>query len=164
MTHGSAGPYGLDATCPYRIGRHLSRGRLPDVRTSRHADRPSQPCGSGRQRCRCVAIGRARAAEFNYRLAHDLPPGHPLNVRTVEACSRIREATGGRIDIKVFAESQLGSDIVSLGQVRTGEIEFFSVPGLILSSAVPAASINGVGFAFNGYSPGVAPRWTASSA
>jgi len=98
-----------------------------------------------------VAIGRARAAEFNYRLAHDLPPGHPLNVRTVEACTRIRDATGGRIEIKVFADSQLGSDLVSLGQVRSGEIEFFSVPGLILSSAVPAASINGVGFAFGSY-------------
>ena len=98
-----------------------------------------------------VAIGRARAAEFNYRLAHDLPPAHPLNVRTVEACARIRDATDGRIEIKVFPDSKLGSDLVSLGQVRSGEIEFFSVPGLILSSAVPAASINGVGFAFGSY-------------
>lgn len=84
-------------------------------------------------------------------LAHDLPLAHPLNVRTVEACARIREATGGRIDIQVFPDSQLGSDLVSLGQVRSGEIEFLSVPGLILSSVVPAASINGVGFAFGRY-------------
>lgn len=98
-----------------------------------------------------VNIGRAQAAEFSYKLAHDLPRDHPLNVRSVEACTRIREATGGKVEITVFPDSQLGSDIATLGKIRAGEVDFFSVPGLILSSLVPAASINGVGFAFKGY-------------
>ena len=35
--------------------------------------------------------------------------------------------------------------------MRSGAIEFFSLSGLILSTLVPAASINGVGFAFKNY-------------
>ena len=38
-----------------------------------------------------------------------------------------------------------------LSQIRSGGIEFFTLSGLILSSLVPAASINGIGFAFPDY-------------
>src|ERR1700743_3618078 len=38
-----------------------------------------------------------------------------------------------------------------LSQVRSGGIEFFTLSGLILATLVPAASINGIGFAFPDY-------------
>jgi tripartite ATP-independent transporter DctP family solute receptor len=38
-----------------------------------------------------------------------------------------------------------------LSQLRSGGIEFFTLSGLILSTLVPAASINGIGFAFADY-------------
>src|SRR6266436_3764275 len=38
-----------------------------------------------------------------------------------------------------------------LRRVRSGGIEFFTLSGLILSTLVPAASINGIGFAFPDY-------------
>jgi tripartite ATP-independent transporter DctP family solute receptor len=38
-----------------------------------------------------------------------------------------------------------------LSQLRSGAIEFFTMSGLILSTLVPAASINGIGFAFPDY-------------
>jgi TRAP-type transport system periplasmic protein len=38
-----------------------------------------------------------------------------------------------------------------LSQVRSGAVEFFTLSGLILSTLVPPASINGVGFAFPDY-------------
>jgi tripartite ATP-independent transporter DctP family solute receptor len=59
--------------------------------------------------------------------------------------------TGGRVDIQVFPNGQLGSDTDVLGQLRSGGVEFFTLSGLILSTLVPAASISGVGFAFDGY-------------
>ncbi len=98
-----------------------------------------------------VNIGRARAAEFTYRFANNLPPVHPLNVRGLEACARIREATGGRVEIGMFPSSQLGSDTDTLVKLRSGEVEFFTLSGLILSPVVPVASINGIGFAFKNY-------------
>ena len=53
---------------------------------------------------------RASAAEFDYKLATGQDPTHPVNMRAQEALNRIREATGGRVDIKLFPANQLGSD------------------------------------------------------
>jgi tripartite ATP-independent transporter DctP family solute receptor len=100
-----------------------------------------------------VAIGRrpAGAAEFTYKYANNLPATHPLNVRTGEAAARIKEATGGRVEITIFPNSQLGSDTDTLSQLRDGAVEFFTLSGLILAILVPVAAINGVGFAFKDY-------------
>ena len=97
------------------------------------------------------AIGRARAAEFTYKYANNLPLTHPLNVRAKEAADKIKEETGGRFELQIFPSSQLGSDTDTLGQIRNGAVDFFTLSGLILSTFVPTAAISGVGFAFSGY-------------
>ncbi len=94
---------------------------------------------------------RARAAEFNYKFAQNLPATHPLYLRAVEATEKIRAETKGRVDIQVFPNSQLGSDTDSLSQLRAGGIELFTLSGLILSTLVTPASISGIGFAFPDY-------------
>jgi len=93
----------------------------------------------------------ANAAEFSYKFANNLAATHPLNLRTNEAAARILAATDGRVELRVFPNSQLGSDTDTLSQLRSGAVEFFTLSGLILSTLVPAASINGVGFAFKDY-------------
>jgi tripartite ATP-independent transporter DctP family solute receptor len=94
----------------------------------------------------------AGAAEFGYKYANNLPVTHPMNVRCNEAVARIREKTGGRVEIAIFPNNQLGSDTDTLSQLRSGAVEFFTLSGLILSTLVPVAAINGVGFAFKDYS------------
>lgn len=94
---------------------------------------------------------RADAAEFTYKLATAQDPTHPVNNRAREAASRIREATGGRLEIRVFPASQLGSDSDQLTQVRNGGVEFCNQAGSTLSVLVPIAGIANTGFAFNGY-------------
>ncbi len=93
----------------------------------------------------------SHAAEFTYKYANNLPATHPLNLRANEAVERILKATDGRVEIRVFPNNQLGSDTDTLSQLRSGAVEFFTLSGLILSTLVPAASINGVGFAFKDY-------------
>ena len=93
----------------------------------------------------------ADAAEFTYKFANNLPAAHPMNIRANEGVARVLEATGGRVEIKVFPNNQLGSDTDMLSQLRSGAVEFFTLSGLILSTLVPPASINGVGFAFKDY-------------
>jgi len=90
----------------------------------------------------------ARAAEFNYKYANNLTVTHPMNIRALEAADKIRKETNGRFELQVFPSSQLGSDTDTLGQLRSGAVEFFTMSGLILSTLVPTAAINGVGFAF----------------
>lgn len=93
----------------------------------------------------------AAAAEFSYKYANNLPLTHPMNLRAREAAEAIKAETGGQVEIQIFPNNQLGSDTDMLSQVRSGAIEFFTLSGLILSTLVPAASINGVGFAFTDY-------------
>lgn len=93
----------------------------------------------------------ARAAAFSYKLANNMPASHPLNLRAQEAAQRIAEATHGEVELRIFPSSQLGSDTDTLGQLRSGAVEFFTLSGLILATLVPAASINGIGFAFKDY-------------
>jgi tripartite ATP-independent transporter DctP family solute receptor len=93
----------------------------------------------------------ANAAEFTYKYANNSPVTHPLTIRTTEAAARVKEKTGGRVEIGVFPNNQLGTDTDMLSQLRSGALEFFTLSGLILSTLVPVASINGVGFAFKDY-------------
>ena len=94
---------------------------------------------------------RARAAEFTYKYANNTPVDHPMNVRAREAAARIKEESGGRLEIQIFPNNQLGGDTDMLSQVRTGGLEFFTLSGLILATLVPLASLNGIGFAFKDY-------------
>ncbi len=94
--------------------------------------------------------GPSRAApQFSYKYGSNLPAAHPLNVRMTEAAARILEESGGRLEIKVFPNNQLGGDTDMLSQLRSGGLEFFTLSGLILATLVPIASINGIGYAFH---------------
>jgi tripartite ATP-independent transporter DctP family solute receptor len=96
-------------------------------------------------------VARAQSAEFVYKYANNLPDSHPLNVRAREMSANIKTETNGRVDLQVFPNNQLGSDTDMLSQIRSGGVEFFTLSGLILATLVPAASINGIGFAFPDY-------------
>ncbi len=96
-------------------------------------------------------VARAQAAEFTYKFANNLPDAHPLNTRAKEMSAAIKTETNGRVDIQIFPNNQLGADTDVLSQLRSGGVEFFTMSGLILATLVPAASINGMGFAFPDY-------------
>lgn len=98
-----------------------------------------------------IGTGKAHAAEFTYKLATGQDPTHPVNKRAQEAIDRIRTATGGRLEIRLFPANQLGSDTDLLSQVRSGGVEFFNQASVVLSTLVPAAGIVNTGFAFSDY-------------
>lgn len=98
-----------------------------------------------------IRTGPARAAEFNYKLATGQSLTQPINARLDQACGRIREASGGRMELKFFPASQLGSDTDLITQVRTGGIEFLNIAGSVISTVASGAAITNVGFAFSDY-------------
>jgi tripartite ATP-independent transporter DctP family solute receptor len=98
-----------------------------------------------------IVAHRADAAEFELKYATGQDPTHPVNLRAKEALDRIREATSGRVNIKLFPANQLGSDTDLLTQVRNGSVEFFNLSSLILATFVPVSGITSVGFAFKNY-------------
>lgn len=106
---------------------------------------------------RTFHIKPARSAEFSYKFANELPDSHPVNRWATTAAAKILEETNGSVEIKIFPNSQLGSQTDMLSQVRSGGIDFVPVSGLILSTLVPVTSIHGLGFIF----PTYADVWAA---
>jgi len=93
----------------------------------------------------------ARAAEFVWRLGHTAPASFPLHIRLLEAAATIARESGGRIELNVVGDSQLGNQMGLLGQVRSGALEMTPVTGQALSSAIAIAALPLTGFAFTGY-------------
>jgi tripartite ATP-independent transporter DctP family solute receptor len=96
-------------------------------------------------------LANAQKAQFTLKYANNLPVSHPMNIRAKEMSEAIAAETKGRVDIQIYPNNQLGSDTDTLSQVRSGGVDFFTLSGLILGTLVPAASITGVGFAFEDY-------------
>ena len=91
---------------------------------------------------------RARAAEFSFKYGNQVQANHPVTVGFQKAVDRIKEETGGRVEINMFPNNALGGDTDMLSQIRSGALELYTTSPLILSSLVNVAAINGLGFAF----------------
>ena len=91
------------------------------------------------------------AAEFTLKFATGQDPSHPVNKRAHEAIDRIKEATGGRVEINLFPANQLGSDTDLLGQIRNGAIDYLNIAASVLATLVPTTGIVNTGFAFDSY-------------
>jgi TRAP-type transport system periplasmic protein len=106
--------------------------------------------------CSGPFITRARAAEYVFKVAHPLAANHPTNLRLKEAADNIAKDSDGRIELRLFPNNQLGGEVDLLNQVRSGAVEMYVIGGLVVSSVVPMAALDGTGFVFKGY-PSVWP-------
>ncbi len=95
---------------------------------------------------------RARAdAEYSLKLAHATPIDDPFNNRLVEAANLIKKESDGRVELLIFPNGQLGGDNDSISQVRSGAIDFCRPTGQLLSSILPVAATNALGFVWSSY-------------
>ncbi|HEU5434806.1 MAG TPA: TRAP transporter substrate-binding protein [Telluria sp.] len=97
------------------------------------------------------SLAFAQAGTFNYKVGTNVQSSHSIFLRLTEASEAIRKETGGKVNIRIFPNGQLGSDTDMLGQVRSGGMDFLTVPGVVLANLVPMASLNSVGFIFPDY-------------
>ena|SRR5665213_1665918 len=97
------------------------------------------------------------AAEFEFQLGVNTPETHPLTIRLAEAAQAMGSQSGGRLNVTVFPNSQLGGDPEMLSQLRAGGIDLLAAPSLTLSTLVPLSGLPSIGFAFPGYDQ----VWTA---
>jgi len=93
----------------------------------------------------------AGAAEFNYKWGHIFPLTHPAAARAQEACDKLTQESGGRLEIKLFPNFQLGTEASLVTQLRAGAIEFVTTGNSNMGTVVPAAGITYIPFAFSGF-------------
>jgi len=91
----------------------------------------------------------AQAAEFTYKCGTALPDGHPMVSRGREAAAKIKEESGGRLDITFYTNSVLGQDTAMISQTIAGALEMYCLPIDLLAPKNPACGIFSVGFAFD---------------
>ena len=97
------------------------------------------------------SVARAAEPEFRLKFGNIVSGDHPLNTAMAKAGERIKTETDGRVAIGLFPKNQLGSDADMLSQLRSGALELFAQTGVLMSTLVPVASINGIGFAYPTY-------------
>src|ERR1700748_3437514 len=88
-------------------------------------------------------VSRAMAADYSWKFGHGFSATHPVHTFAVEAAARIKQDTGGKVDIGVFPNSQLGGDRDLLSRARSGAIDFFSPGGPLVDNVVAVAPTNG---------------------
>jgi TRAP-type transport system periplasmic protein len=98
-----------------------------------------------------AVAGRAHAAPVTLKLAHAIPEGHPTTIRFNEAAERIRQLTNGAVVLRLFPNSQLGSQTDMISQVRSGAIDLTFQSSAVLSSIAPTSAIVGAAFVFPNY-------------
>ena len=97
-----------------------------------------------------LAAGPARGQQkLTIRLGHVMPPTHFENVAFEQLAADIAKRSSGRIEMKVFPASQLGSEREQTEQLNLGAIEMHSSGGALQNYA-PALGIWALPFLFKG--------------
>jgi len=76
------------------------------------------------------------AAKYNFKLAHVITAGTPIDVGAKKYAELVKQRTNGEVDIKVFPAGQLGGERAIIEGVQLGTIEMsFTTTGAIAGFA-----------------------------
>lgn len=93
----------------------------------------------------------AHAAKYNFKLAHVITAGTPIDVAANRFADLVKERTKGEVEIKVFPASQLGAERAIIEGVQLGTIEMsFTTTGAIGGFA-PEFQVLDLPFLFQNY-------------
>jgi tripartite ATP-independent transporter DctP family solute receptor len=99
-----------------------------------------------------LMITGAHAAQPQWKAKQytNQPAASPLFKALTDIWAAVREQTNGRLDVTVYPQNNglPGSDPAALKLLQSGELEFYTLMGGILSQAVPVMDIQGLPFAF----------------
>jgi tripartite ATP-independent transporter DctP family solute receptor len=95
-----------------------------------------------------LAVGATHAQAREFRSADVQPADYPTVRAVVFMSDQLSKATNGKYSIKVFANSQLGSEKDTIEQVKLGAIDFLRVNSGTLNTICPAMMIPVLPFVF----------------
>jgi tripartite ATP-independent transporter DctP family solute receptor len=83
-----------------------------------------------------------------FYLAHTLPQGHPVHKGILEFKKALYKKSGGKIDVKIFPDGQLGSEREALELLQIGSVAITKVSAATLSNFVPEYHMFGIPYLF----------------
>ena len=81
-------------------------------------------------------------------LAHTLPQTHPVHKGILEFKKALRKKSGGKMDVKIFPDGQLGSEREVLELLQIGSVAVTKVSAATLSNFVPEYHVLGIPYLF----------------
>ncbi|MGH8017110.1 MAG: TRAP transporter substrate-binding protein [Opitutaceae bacterium] len=82
------------------------------------------------------------------KLAHVLDESHPVHKGMVDMNRRLRELSGGTVELLIIANSPLGSETECLSQVRSGALAMTKVSAAALETFVPEMKVFSLPYLF----------------
>ena len=94
------------------------------------------------------AAAQAQVGEHTFRLSHAGATGHPGVMGAEKWAELVKQKSGGKMQIKVFANGVLGGDVQALSAVQGGTVDFTSMNSGILQTQVKEFAIFDFPFMF----------------
>ncbi|MBS1226743.1 MAG: dctP6 [Proteobacteria bacterium] len=94
------------------------------------------------------AVAQAQVGEHTFRLSHAGATGHPGVLGAEKWAELVKQKSGGKMQIKVFANGVLGGDVQALSAVQGGTVDFTSMNSGILQTQVKEFAIFDFPFMF----------------
>jgi tripartite ATP-independent transporter DctP family solute receptor len=104
--------------------------------------------GAGVALASTLALPRGASGATRLRLAHGLPPSHPVHSAMTNLASLVQERSQGELTINVFADGVLGEEPALLDQVRTGTLDLTKVSATLLAPLAPEFQLFDIPFLF----------------
>lgn len=83
------------------------------------------------------------------KLAHGLPPSHPVHEAFVFMAKRLDELTNGAIAIEIFSDGVLGSEAENIEQIQRGALAMTKVSAAVLEQFAPEMGVFGLPYLFS---------------
>jgi len=96
-----------------------------------------------------VTAANAQVNERTFRYANANPVTHPVTIGAEKLAELIKEKSGGKMTLKVFANGVLGGDVQVLSAVQGGTVDMASMNSGILQSQVKEFAVVDFPFLFN---------------
>lgn len=93
-------------------------------------------------------IAQAQVGEHTFRMSHAGATGHPGVLGAEKWAELVKEKSGGKMQIKVFANGVLGGDVQALSAVQGGTVDFTAMNSGILQTQVKEFAIFDFPFMF----------------
>ena len=85
------------------------------------------------------------------RLAHTLPQNHPVHQAYIKFSELVKEYTGGKYEIVIYPDAQLGNQTAAIQLTQSGGLEFVHMNAAILEGFEPIFTLINLPYIFKDY-------------
>jgi len=93
-------------------------------------------------------LSGARGGQIVLKLGHSLDQNHPVHAAMVYMSRRLKEKSGGTVDLQIFPNGQLGTETECIEQLQRGALAMTKTSAAPMESFIPEMAVFGVPYVF----------------